>query len=165
MQRIIPLIISLLFLSQCLHSQSEDKTYSFETNIYIPTYAMIKELYTFDKCNEEYNVELSKIYYSIRLFEQNGLDKLIVSAGSKVISDVEVEWNTLIISGAFRFKNRLVLLEIEPEKLKRLEFLFKKDDEKINGTINLDQYGMPTCFSTFLIDKQNLRLTYHSNNY
>lgn len=165
MQRIIQIIITFLFLSQYLYSQNEDKTYAFETDVYVPTYTMIKELYAFDKRNEESNVEVSSINYCIRLSEFNGLDKLFLSASTRIIGDVEVEWNNLIISGAFLFKNRLVLLVMEPEKLKRLGFLLKKGNKKIEGVINLDQYGTPMCFSTYLIDRQNLKLTYHSCNY
>lgn len=165
MQRIIPLIISLLFLSHFLYSQNEDKTYAFETDLFTPTYKMIKELYAFDKCNEENNLEKSSIDYSIRVTQFSGQDKLFLTSSTKIIGDVEVEWNNLMISGAFLFKNRLVLLLMEPQELKGLEFLFKKSDKKIEGKIYLDQYGTPACFSTYLIDKHNLRLNYHSNNY
>jgi hypothetical protein len=165
MQKIVLLIFSIFFFSNVLYSQNDEKTYAFETDLFTPSYKMIKELYAFDKCNEENNLEKSPINYCIRFAEFNGLDKLFLTSSTRIIGDTEVEWNSLIISGAFLFKNRLVLLVMESEKLKRLEFLFKKEDKKIEGKINLDQYGTPACFSTYLIDKQNLKLNYHSNSY
>lgn len=165
MQKIILFIVLFFFLSKCLYAQNDEKTYAFETDLFTPSYKMIKELYAFDKCNEENNLEKSPINYCIRLAEFNGLDKLFLTSSTRIIGEVEVEWNSLMISGAFLFKNRLVLLVMEPEKLKRLDFLFKKSDKKIEGKIYLDQDGTPACSSAYLIDKQNLRLTYHSSNY
>ncbi len=165
MQKIVLLIFSIFFFSNVLYSQNDQKTYDFETHLFTPSYKMIKELYAFDKCNEENNLEKSSIDYSIRVAEFNGQDKLFLTSSTRIIGDVEVDWNNLMISGAFLFKNRLVLLLMEREKLKGLEFLFKKSDKKIEGKIYLDQNGTPACFSTYLIDKENLKLTYHSNNY
>ncbi len=35
--------------------------YAFETDLFTPSYKMIKELYAFDKCNEENNLEKSQL--------------------------------------------------------------------------------------------------------
>ena len=148
-----------------LISQNTEKTFEIKTDLYLPTNEMLQVLYEFDKCNQENLLDNSKIYYSIQLIEKKHSEILSIAAGEKVIADVAVEWNKLNVVGALLFKNRILILDMSLEQLKKLGFLFNKTEKTIERTIKLDQYGTPMCFSNYLIRNHSLSLDYKSNNY
>lgn len=148
-----------------LFSQNPEKTYEIKTDLYLPTYKILKVLYEFDLCNKENLTDSSEVYFSINLTEKNHYQILNITAGEKVVPNVSVKFDKLNISGALLFKNRIVILDMDPVQLEKLGFLFYKTDKEVNRLIKLDEYGTPICFSNYLVKNENLKLEHHSNNY
>tara|TARA_R100001230_G_C5566257_1_gene89377 strand:- start:161 stop:526 length:366 start_codon:yes stop_codon:yes gene_type:complete len=119
---------------------------------------MIQVLYELDDCIEKKLPKNKSVYYRIQVKKKNQTEKLNIIVGESVIPDIAVEWDVINISGAFLFKNRVIILELNTDQLKQLEFLFYKTDNTIERTISLDQYGSLICISSYYINEYNLVL-------
>lgn len=151
-----------LFFKLCLFlipflSVAQTTTFTFQSTKLIPQ-KRIKDILdeNLKTCFDNTDINTCKMQQHIKFYSQNDSLKVILVTSPKVITDVQVEWGTLNIKGVFEYKNKLVIVEADSDATQVFERFFKQKPNFISCTIELDDYGEPSCSTLYFIENEKL---------
>lgn len=146
----------ILFLIPFL-SVAQTTTYTFKSTKLIPG-KKIKNLLDENTktCFDNTDINTWKMQQHIKFYSQNDSLKVVLTTSPKVITDVQVEWETLNIKGVFEYKNNLIVVEADKDATPIFERFFKQKSDFISYTIELDDFGEPSCSTFYFIGNEKL---------
>ncbi|MBT0607556.1 hypothetical protein [Aequorivita echinoideorum] len=153
---IIRLKIIVVLLVSPIIGVAQTSTYSFTSPELIPN-QKIKDILdkNIELCFDNTDISTRELQQHIQFYKKNDSLKVSFVTSSKVILDTQVDWGILNIKGVFKYRNRLVIVEVDENTEKVYKSFFKKKSKTVKSVIDLDVYGEPSCSTLYFLENKN----------
>ncbi|MBT0607559.1 hypothetical protein [Aequorivita echinoideorum] len=135
---------------------AQTSTYSFTSPELIPN-QKIKDLLdkNIELCFDNTDISTRELQQHIQFYTINDSLKVSLVTSPKVILDTKVDWGLLNIKGVFKYRNRLVIVEVDENTEKVYKSFFRKKSKAVKSVIDLNVNAEPSCITLYFLENKN----------